>query len=103
MSTLFPGAIQTFPTMTDITATDAPYVKSYQEAMEQGNVALASQYLQQISNYSSKIINANLLNNIIDTTVAVQEFYEQRYSPAYVVSSSQPASQQVGDFWFKVI
>lgn len=102
MATVFPQSLQTFPTFADITAQDAPLVKQYQEAMEAGNIAQANQYLSQISNYNNKIITAQLMNTIVDTNEAVQEFYEQKFSPAYVVSTSQPISQSVGDFWFHV-
>lgn len=102
MATDFPQRIQTFPNFQDITATDAALVKQYQQAMEDGNIAQANQYLSQITNYNNKIINAELMNTIVDTTEAVQEYYEQKFSPGYVVSTTQPASQSVGDFWFHV-
>lgn len=102
MATVFPQAIQTFPNFKDITVQDAPLVKQYQEAMKNGNIAQANQYLAQISNYQNKIITAQLMNTIVDTCEAVQEFYEQKFSPAYIVSTTQPAVQAIGDFWFHI-
>ena len=37
-----------------------------------------------------------------DTIEAVQDYFAARYSPAYVVSSTMPTSQENGDFWFEV-
>ena len=37
-----------------------------------------------------------------DTIEAVQDYFATRYSPAYVVSSTMPTSQENGDFWFEV-
>lgn len=102
MATVFPQEIQTFPNFKDITAQDADLVKKYQASMEAGNIAQANQYLSQIVNYQDKIITAQLMNTIVDTNEAVQEFYEKKFSPAYVVSTTQPVAQEIGDFWFHV-
>ena len=102
MSTLFPGAIQTFPQMIDLTASDGALAQQYQTAMQAGNLALAKQILAQIPNNQNKIITADYLNTINDTVVAVEKYFQARYSPAYVVSSTQPSAQESGDFWFQV-
>lgn len=102
MSTTFPTSIQTFPTMQDISAADASLVQQYQEAMEAGNIATATAILGQISNADKKIIRADLLNTITDTSVALQQFYADKFSNGYVVSSTQPAGQSAGDFWFRL-
>ena len=102
MSTLYPGAIQTFPQMIDLAALDGPLVQQYQAAMQAGNLTLAKQILDQIPNNQSKIITADYLNTINDTVVAVEKYFQARYSPAYVVSSIQPSVQASGDFWFQV-
>ena len=102
MSTLYPGAIQTFPQMIDLAALDGPLVQQYQAAMQAGNLTLAKQILDQIPNSQSKIITADYLNTINDTVVAVEKYFQARYSPAYVVSSIQPSVQASGDFWFQV-
>ena len=102
MSTLFPGAIQTFPQMIDLTASDGTLVQQYQAAMQAGNLALAKQILAQIPNNQNKIITADYLNTINDTVVAMEKYFQDRYSPAYIVSDTQPQSQEKSDFWFEV-
>lgn len=100
--TSFPNAIQTFPMMQDMTAADAELVKQYQELMEQGRIGAARDVLAQISNYQNKVVTSSLLNIMNDTIVALEEYYMTKFSPAYIVSATQPATQDVGDFWFKV-
>ena len=102
MATLFPNSTQTFPQMIDLMASDGPLVQQYQTAMQAGNLALAKQILAQIPNNQSKIITADYLNTINDTVVAVEKYFRSRYSPAYIVSESQPAYQEATDFWFEV-
>ena len=102
MSTLYPGAIQTFPQMIDLAASDGTLVQQYQTAIQAGNLTLAKQILNQIPNSQSKIITADYLNTINDTLVAVEKYFQARYSPAYVVSNTQPSAQENGDFWFQV-
>ena len=103
MATSFPDNIQTFPTMLNLTASDVAMVKNYQQAILSGNFTLAAQYLASIQNGDRKLITADYLNTINDTLIALQHFYEQKWSPAYVVSATQPVSQEVGDFWLEVI
>ena len=102
MPSLFPGAIQTFPQMIDLAASDGDLAQQYQAAMQAGNLALAKQILAQIPNNQSKIITADYLNTINDTVVAIEQYFRGRYSPAYIVSESQPAYQEATDFWFEV-
>ena len=102
MPSLFPSEIQTFPQMIDLTASDGTLVQQYQIAMQAGNLALAKQILAQIPNNQNKIITADYLNTINDTVVAVEQYFQARYSPAYIVSESQPAYQEATDFWFEV-
>ena len=102
MSTLFPNALQTFPQMIDLLASDGSLAQQYQTAMQAGNLTLAQQILAQIPNNQSKIITADYLNTINDTVVAVEKYFQARYSPAYVVSNTQPLAQESGDFWFQV-
>ncbi len=102
MPSLFPSEIQTFPQMIDLLASDGSLVQQYQTAMQAGNLTLAQQILAQIPNNQSKIITADYLNTINDTVVAVEKYFQARYSPAYVVSNTQPSAQESGDFWFQV-
>ena len=102
MPSLFPQQVQTFNQMQDISASDGALIAQYQTAMHAGNLALAKQILAQIPNNQNKIITADYLNTINDTVVAVEQYFQARYSPAYIVSESQPAYQEATDFWFEV-
>ena len=102
MATSYPNSVQTFPQMIDLAASDGPLVQQYQIAMQAGNLTLAQQILAQIPNNQNKIITADYLNTINDTVVAVEKYFQARYSPAYVVSNTQPSAQENGDFWFQV-
>lgn len=103
MATTFPNSVQSFPVMQDLTASDMTYVKNYQSAMLKGDFVEASTWLSRITNSSNKLVNAQYINTIVDTLKAVESFVLQKFSPAYVVSSSQPSSQETGDFWFQVV
>ena len=102
MATSYPNGVQTFPQMIDLTASDGALAQQYQTAMQAGNLTLAKPILAQIPNNQSKIITADYLNTINDTVVAVEKYFQARYSPAYVVSNTQPSAQENGDFWFQV-
>lgn len=105
MATVFPGSIQTFPTMVDISPTDAPLVAQYQTALQQGNFESAQTILSQIPDVSSKMASADLLNTVMDTVVAVETlFYSAGAAGSgYVVSESQPATQMVNELWFQLM
>ena len=102
MATSYPNSVQTFPQMIDLEASDGSLAQQYQIAMQAGNLALAKQILAQIPNNQSKIITADYLNTINDTVLAVEQYFQARYSPAYIVSDTQPQSQEKNDFWFEV-
>ena len=102
MATSYPNSVQTFPQMIDLSASDGALAQQYQAAMQAGNLALAKQILAQIPNNQSKIITADYLNTLNDTVVAVEQYFQARYSSAYIVSESQPAYQEATDFWFEV-
>lgn len=99
--TTFPEQIQTFPTMQNIDSGDLANVIAYQTAMENGDFATAAEKLALITNGENKVITAQLLNTIIDTCKALQEYFAERYSPAVIVSPTEPVGQELGDFWFK--
>ena len=61
MATKFPGQIDTFPTMLDITADDAELVKQYQTAMEAGNYDVAQQILTSLPDGQRKITSGSIL------------------------------------------
>ena len=88
--------------MINLTASDGTLAQQYQAAMQAGNLTLAKQILAQIPNNQNKIITADYLNTINDTVVAMEKYFQARYSPAYIVSDTQPQSQEKSDFWFEV-
>ena len=88
--------------MIDLAASDGALAQQYQIAMQAGNLTLAKQILAQIPNNQNKIITADYLNTINDTVLAVEQYFQARYSPAYIVSDTQPQSQEKNDFWFEI-
>ena len=88
--------------MIDLSASDGALAQQYQAAMQAGNLTLAKQILAQIPNNQNKIITADYLNTINDTVLAVEQYFQARYSPAYIVSDMQPQSQEKNDFWFEI-
>ena len=88
--------------MIDLTASDGALAQQYQAAMQAGNLTHAKQILAQIPNNQNKIITADYLNTINDTVLAVEQYFQARYSPAYIVSDTQPQSQEKNDFWFEI-
>ena len=98
--TSYPDSEQTFLNMMDILLTDAPLIKQWHEAIQNQDMTTAALIWQQIPNVSQKILTANLLNTSFDTTVALERYFLGRWSPAYIVSSTEPLGQETGDFWF---
>lgn len=103
MATSFPNSIQNFPTMVNLSSSDIAAVKNYQQAILANNFALAAQYLASIANSDKKLITADYLNTINDTIEALETFYLNKWTPAYVVSSNQPSTHDTGDFWIQVV
>ena len=103
MASTYPNSIQSFPTMEDLTASDLALVKQFQAAMQSGNIQQAQAILALIPNYQNKIISTSLMNTAWDTLVALQKQFTTKYSPAYIISETQPADQEIGDYWFEVV
>ena len=55
-----------------------------------------------MTNGQQKIISAGLMNDVLDGLTATEQYFGDRYSPAYIVSETQPTFQQATDFWFHV-
>ena len=73
--TTFPDDIQSFVTMLNMSVEDGAAVTGYQRAMQAGNNTLARQYYSQITNANQKFIDATKMNTLMDTCVALQNFY----------------------------
>ena len=98
----FPAEIITFPTMLDITESDCELIAQYQTAIQNQDLETAGSILEQIENYSLKIISASYLNSLSTTIHDIEQFYLARYSSAYIVSATQPLVQEPTDFWFEI-
>lgn len=97
----FPKEIVNFPTMQNISASDGELIAQYQKAIENKDTATAATILAQIPNYQKKIVTATYLNSIATTVKALELYYLEKYSPAIVVSSTQPLQTKT-DMWFQI-
>lgn len=103
MATTYPDSIQTFPEKSDINpTTDTSYLIAYQNAVMSGDIEAMQDALNQIPDIDKKLITSEDFNTLTDTCYALQEFFNEKYSPAYIISETKPASQQKGDFWIRV-
>lgn len=88
--TTFPSnGIQTFITMLNMTASDAPLIKQYQEAMRNGDTTTAQSIYSQITNADAKFIDATKLNTLMQTCVALQRFYKTDVEPYIDIKQSE--------------
>jgi len=67
--------------MLNIVASDGPLIKQYQTALENGDKALAQSIYTQIPNADAKFADATKFNTLIDTCVALQNFYKTDIEP----------------------
>lgn len=74
--TSFPESLDTFITYLNITSTDAPYVKQYFTAMQNGDIVTAQSAFNQIPQGSQKMITAEGLNKLSQAITALQRFYK---------------------------
>lgn len=79
--TTFPNSIQMFTTFLDITAADAALIQQYQTAMQAGNIQEAQGIFAQIQNGNQKIIDAIKLNTLMDTALALENFFKTDVEP----------------------
>lgn len=98
----FPEEIITFEDRMNMDTSDYALVKQYQEALQNQDIETANEILIQIPNYQRKIISPDYLNSIAQTVMALELYFLEKYSPAIVVSSSQPVHQEETDMWFQI-
>ena len=79
--TSFPDEIQTFTTLLNMTIDDANAINGYQQAMRDGDYSLAQQYFNQITNGSRKILDAEKINTLMETCMAIERFYLSDIAP----------------------
>lgn len=73
--TTFPDSFQEIPKYADITQSDLSIYNQYIDYITQGNLNGAQTILQSMSDYASKVITAEKLNQIVDTIQAIQTLY----------------------------
>ena len=98
--TTFPDAIQAISDVLNIVAEDAPYINGYQEAMREGDYLTAQQYFSQITNGNQKFIDAQKINTLIDTCVALERFFANDIIP-YVNNLQQNWQAEVDKFTYR--
>lgn len=101
MSTKFPDNIQTFGRFQDMTYNDWEMLSQYRQAMADSDFATAQQALRGISKLKNKLLTNGFMNDMLDTCYAVQDFFDNRQVPDYVVSLIEPIGQKKGDLWFE--
>lgn len=97
----FPETIVDFPVMQDIDISDGTLIDEYQKAIQVQDIDKAASILAQIPDYDKKILTASYLNLISATVKALEIYYLEKYSPAIVVSSTQPIQAKT-DLWFEI-
>lgn len=88
-NTTFPNTIQSFVTFLNITPTDASLIQKYQLAVQSGNMEEAESIFGQIRNGNQKIIDATKLNTLVDTTVALENFFKTDVFPYIDVKQNE--------------
>lgn len=95
--TSFPDSVQSFVTMLNMAVTDADYVRGYQDAMEQGDSALAQTYYNQIVNANQKFVDATKMNTLMQTCIALQRFYDSDIGP-YIETQHTSWENRINQF-----
>lgn len=73
--TTFPNSLDEFIDFANISQSDAPLVKSYQEAIQSGNFGLAQTILNSIPDATQKIITAQTMNKLAQSILACERFF----------------------------
>ena len=98
--TTFPDSIQTFVTMLNMVASDATAINGYQAAMRVGDNSTAQAYLAQLTNSNQKILDAEKINTLLDTCVALERFYDSDIAP-YIATLQANWEAVVNQFDYK--
>lgn len=80
-NTTFPNTIQMFTNFLDITPSDAVLIQKYQQAVQSGNMEEAQTIFSSIQNGNQKIIDAVKLNTLMDTALALENFFKTDVQP----------------------
>ena len=98
--TTFPNEIQNFIEVLNILASDAPYIKGFQEAMRNGDYSTAQQYFSQIPDGNRKFLDAEKINTLLDTCIALERFYATDIEP-YINNLQTQWQNTVNQFDYK--
>lgn len=80
-NTTFPDTIQVFTTFLNITPSDAVLIQRYQAAVQEGRMEDAQNIFASIQNGNQKIIDATKLNTLMDTALALENFFKTDIKP----------------------
>ena len=95
----FPTTLDTFLQFMDVTSSDATNLKGFQDAIQSGDFATATTYLQQIQNYQNKAISADRLNKLKDAIETVEKFYRDNIQ-AYITQKQSDWQTIIDQFSF---
>ena len=98
--TNFPNDLDTFLNYINITATDAPLIVQYVEAMRNGDYTEAQNILQQIPNATRKIIQATDLNKLSEAILALERFFKTDIQP-YITEKQEEWQNIIDRFSYK--
>lgn len=98
--TNFPNDLDTFLNYINITATDAPLIVQYVEAMRNGDYTGAQNILQQIPNVTRKVIQATDLNKLSEAILALERFFKTDIQP-YITEKQEEWQNIIDRFSYK--
>ncbi|MEG1709596.1 MAG: hypothetical protein RR285_12920 [Acinetobacter sp.] len=93
MASTFPPVVDNIPQFQDILQTDAPNVKLFQTAIQNGDFATAANIFNQIPNANNKFVGAVRMNQIRDAVLALEQFYGTDVQP--YISAKQTEWQNI--------
>lgn len=99
MASTFPTTIDNIPQFLDITQSDASLLSAFQTAMLSGDFGTAILALEQIPNYSQKIISAERANQLRDCILAIENFFNTTIYP-YLQSRQVIWESFIGQFGY---
>lgn len=95
--TSFPEQVQSFVTMLNMTLEDGSAVTGFQQAMQNGNYEMAQQYYNAITNANQKFIDAEKMNTLMQTCIALQRYFSTDIEP-YITTKQQEWEGRINQF-----
>ena len=72
----FPGKVDTFDRMQDLTVDTKPKADKYYSYINAGNLTMATQFLDENPELDLSVFNAKKYNRLLDSVIAVQRFFK---------------------------